>query len=95
MKLKDIKGFPKEKRLKTDFVSGGIDIGATENSGYNQALQEIGNLEISLDVGKVYKIVKEYIDNDDSGFHHNIAEYALEDLAQSLADRFGEIIDVK
>jgi hypothetical protein len=84
MKLKDIKGFPKKRKMSRNKF---LDV-----SGFNQAHEEIGNLEISLDVGKVYKMIKEYIDNDDSGFHHNIAEHTLEDLAQSLADRFGEIV---
>ena len=44
---------PKPKPLRTDFVSGGMDFGAMENGGYNQALSEITQILKDIDVGEL------------------------------------------
>ena len=56
MKIKQIKDFLKEKRTTKDKS----DEDWCYDQGYNQALKEIGELEIGLDVEKVDKIIKGY-----------------------------------
>jgi len=58
-KVKDLKGFPKKK------VSEGRchECAGNNTDGYNQAREEIGNLEIKPSVEKIEKIIQEQISN--------------------------------
>ena len=78
MKIKDLKGFPEKKE----------DISLLNNSpnrmrGYNHALSELGELEISLDV----EIIDEIIDQ----IH---PQFRIPRLAQAIANS-KEVVRIK
>ncbi|KKM76040.1 hypothetical protein LCGC14_1384200 [marine sediment metagenome] len=91
MKIKDIIKLPKKRKLPKD---DRYDIGEEGRMKYakayyfNKARDQIGNIEVELDVGKIEKIL-------DKGFSKCICSsqiYTLKDLAQVIADNFKEIV---
>lgn len=54
MKIKDLKGFPKEKEELEGVYSDDI----AEIDGYNQALSELGEIEIEIDEKVALEIIR-------------------------------------
>lgn len=103
MKLKNLKGFPEKKSCEIwcDTFLGGHSCNCGME-GLNKAIDQIGNIEVELDVGKVQeKIVKwfevqqefNYFHKYDNGDRAEIdGEFPLIELAQAIADNFKEIV---
>ena len=57
MKIKDLQGFPEKKAVK-GVIEYGKDVHACGvDDGYNQALSELGELEVELDVEKIIELL--------------------------------------
>ena len=85
MKIKDLQGFPEKKydprkQCQPDFPKA-FDRGQV--NGYNQALSELGELEVSLDV----EIIEEIIDQ----IH---PQFRIPRLAQAIANS-KEVVRIK
>ena len=93
MKLKNLVDLP-EKKDEQFF---------TQNKGYNQAIDQIGNIEVELDVKKILDITIEWFKKK----HEEDAEYFailddttcvidgsyhLKELIQIIADNFKDIV---
>jgi len=81
MKIKDLQGFPEKKEIPEPRE---IDYSACQcANSYNQALSEIGELEVSLDV----EIIEEIIDQ----IH---PQFRIPRLAQAIANS-KEVVRIK
>ncbi len=82
MLLRDLVKLPKKKERK-DLMSTNTTF--WENVGYNQTIDQIGNIEIELDVGKIKEILF-------SAPRYGKGWIEIEKTAQAIADNFKDII---
>ena len=81
MKIKDLQGFPEKKEV--DKGINDYDWRSHTKDGYNQALSELGELEVELDV----EIIEEIIDQ----IH---PQFRIPRLAQAIANS-KEVVRIK
>ena len=84
MKLKSMQGFPEKKECKHPLMVSEEPCGVCVNCHTNQALSELGELEVSLDVEKINKIIQSKMS----------AIYDYKPIAQAIANS-KEVVRIK
>lgn len=87
MKLKDLIKLPEKLSTKDYYL---YTEGQTNSIAFNRAIDQVGNIEVELDVDKIIEILRETI------VHKYDAKIDIgsdvTDLAQAIADKHKEII---
>ena len=91
MKLKNLVKLPEKRRPEEDPEQQGSPED-TANYEYNQAIDQIGEIEVELDVGKIYKFLSNNASVGHTFLDTYLSEGEMKFLAQAIADNFKEIV---